>query len=61
MKNIPTSDTLLVGLDFTHGKDVGVLIVGRRLSNGTTDIVNAFQGEEALDIYKRLVTRKEKK
>ena len=59
MKNIPTSDTLLIGFDFTHGKDVGVLIVGRR-EGKSTNIINAFQGEEALDIYKKLVTKKEK-
>lgn len=25
-----------------------------------TDIINAFQGEEALDLHKKLVTKKEK-
>ena len=56
-----TADTLLVGMDFSRGKDVGVLIIGRRKDNGTTDIVNAFQGEDAWDLYMKLVTKKETK
>lgn len=54
------SDCILVSVDFSHGADVGVLIVGRRLPNGSTAIVNAFQGDEAVELYKKLVTVKEK-
>ena len=53
------SDTLLVSISFSD-KDTGVLVVGRKRKNGSIDIVNAFQGEEALDLYKKLVTKKEK-
>lgn len=53
------SDTLLVSLSFSD-KDTGVLVVGRKRKNQSIDIVNAFQGEEALDLYKKLVTKKEK-
>lgn len=52
------SDTLLVGMNFESGEDTGVLIIGRRRKNGTTDIVNAFQGEEAKELYLKLVTKK---
>ena len=54
------SDTLLVSISFSD-KDTGVLVVGRKRNNESIDIVNAFQGEEALDLYKKLVTKKEKK
>lgn len=53
------SDTLLVSISFSD-KDTGVLVVGRKRKNQSIDIINAFQGEEALDLYKKLVTKKEK-
>ena len=56
-----TTDSVIVAYDFTHGKDNTVLIVGRKRKNQTVDIINAFQGEEAIDIWKKLITREEKK
>lgn len=56
----PLNNTLLVGFDFTHGKDQNVLIVGKK--NGKTiDIINAFQGEDARALYDLLVTKEQKK
>ena len=50
---MPLNDTLLVGFDFTHGKEMSVLIVGRK--NGKlVDIVNAFQGDDAEAMYELL-------
>lgn len=49
----------IVSWDFSHGKDVGVLLVGKQ-ENGKVDIVNAFQGAEAEEIYKKLSTVKGK-
>lgn len=54
-----TTDAMLVGFDFTNGKDHGVLIVGRRNNGESVDIVNAFQDEEAKRIYDILTTRKD--
>lgn len=54
------SDTLLVSISFSD-KDTGVLVVGRKRKNQSIEIINAFQGEEALDLYKKLVTKKEQK
>ena len=51
------SDTLLVSIEFSD-KDTGVLVVGRKRKNQSVEIVNAFQGEEALELYKKLVTKK---
>ena len=59
MQNI--SDTILVSVDFTHGKDIGVLIVGRKRPNESVEIINAFQGDEARELYEKLITKKEKK
>ena len=51
------SDTLLVAIDF-HDPDHGVLVVGRKKPKQAIEIVNAFQDEEALELYKKLVTKK---
>lgn len=56
--NEPTWDTLIVSIDFSHGEDVGVLLVGRRVNKDHTEIVNAFQGAEARDLYTKLITKK---
>ena len=53
------TDTILVGVDFSHGRDVGVLIVGRKRPNQSVEIINAFQGAEAEELYSKLVTKKE--
>ena len=54
----PIADTILVGVDFTQS-DEGVLIVGRKQPNTAVEIINAFQGQEAWDLYEKLVTKKE--
>lgn len=53
-----TTDTLLVGFDFTNGADNTVLIVGRKDKGDVMTVVNAFQGDEARKIYNSLVTKK---
>ena len=53
------NECLLVSVDFTRGKDVGVMIIGRQKPKSNVEIINAFQGEEALDLYKKLITKKE--
>ena len=52
-----SSGAYVVSWDFSNGNDVGTLLVGIR-RNGRLKIVNAFQGEEAYDIYKKLSTKK---
>lgn len=59
MNNLKVNECLLVSVDFTQGEDTGILIVGRR-KNGKVDIVNAFQGQEAIDFYKKLITMNKK-
>ena len=47
----------VVSWDFTHGKDAGILLVGNK-HGGKMDVINAFQGEEAYELYKKLTTQK---
>lgn len=46
-------DTLLVGYD-NVSNDKPVLIVGRKGKRGVPQIINAFQDEEAEELYKKL-------
>ena len=48
------SDSFLIGVDCAHGEDKAVLIVGRKEPNESLKIVNAFQGEQAVERYKKL-------
>lgn len=57
MRRLHVNECLLVGVDFTRGEDVGVLIVGRQ-TGGKVDIINAFEGQEAADLYRKLITVK---
>lgn len=56
-----TTDSVIVAYDFSHGEAKAVLIVGKKQKNKDVDIINAFQGEEATELWKKLITKKEKK
>lgn len=51
-------DSLIISIDTTNGPDNTVLIVGRKTVGQQVEIVNAFQGREALELYSRLSTVK---
>lgn len=53
------SDAIIVSIDYNESDGTGVLLVGRRRRGGGIDIINAFSGNEALELYKKLVTVKE--
>lgn len=50
-------DSLIISIDTTNGKDNTVLIVGRKPVGQQVEIVNAFQGEEALKLYSQLTVK----
>lgn len=50
------SDTILVSFNRESPYSDSILIVGRKRKNESIDIINAFQGKEALDIYEKLIT-----
>lgn len=54
-------DSLIISIDTTNGKDNTVLIVGRKRPTQEMEIVNAFQGTEAIEMYHKLITPKGEK
>lgn len=52
------NDTIIVSYD-DHSNDVPILIVGRKRLNESTEIINAFDGDEAKELYERLITVKD--
>lgn len=49
---------VIVSWDFSHGEDKAILLVGSKTPKADVEVINAFQGQEALDIYKKLTTKK---
>lgn len=52
-------DSILVSVHFSNKNNTGVLIVGRKKMNQSVEIINAFQGDEARELYKKLITKKD--
>lgn len=52
-------DSILIGVDFSNNDDIRCLIVGRKRMNQSVEIINAFQGDEARELYEKLVIKKE--
>lgn len=48
------SGSLLVGYSFSEGGNP-VLIVGKKDKGKAADVINAFEGDEAVELYKKLV------
>ena len=49
--------SVLVSWDFSNGKANGIVLVGKKKPNEAVEIINAFQGKEAVDIYEKLTIR----
>lgn len=58
MKDWKTNGAVIVSWDFSNGKDADILLVGKQ-NKGVVDVINAFQGQDALDIYEKLVPKEE--
>ena len=50
-------DSVIVSYD-NQSNDIPILIVGRKRKNQSVEIINAFQGDEATELYNRLITVK---
>lgn len=48
--------SVIVSWDFSKGKDAGVLLVGEKKPGKDIEIINAFQGDWAVRIAKKLTT-----
>ena len=53
------NDTLLVSIDIREGGSV-LMLIGRKRKGEMLEVINTFQGEEAKDIYNKLIMKKEK-
>ena len=51
---------VVVSYEGAYGLDTSVLIVGEKQPGDATKIINAFQGEEATELWKKLTVKKEK-
>ena len=56
-----TTTSLIIGYDISHTSDNKVLVIGKRGLSGSVEIVNAFQGDEAEELYNKLITKQENK
>lgn len=57
------TDTILVSYDNSSG-DIPVLVIGRKTighARHYVEIINAFQGNEATDLYNKLITKKKER
>lgn len=55
-----TTETLMVAINlYTKNEGTPVLVVGKKEGAGVK-IINAIQGEEAVELYNKLITKKEK-
>lgn len=52
-----STDSVIVSWDLSRGKDESILLVGKQV-DGRVEIVNAFQGEEAYELYRKLTVQK---
>ena len=53
------NDTLLVSIDTREGGSA-LMLIGRKRKGEMLEVINTFQGEEAKDIYNKLIMKKEK-
>lgn len=55
---VKMTSSVIVGYDYNEATDNAVLIVGRKLPDNVVDIVNAFSGVEAKELWAKLTTAK---
>lgn len=55
-----TTSSIIVSYDASENGDETILLVGKKNPNETIKIINAFQGEEAMDLWKKLTERNKK-
>ena len=56
MKDWKINGAMIVSWELSHGKDKAVLLVGKQ-TNGKVEVINAFQGQDARDIYEKLLPK----
>ena len=59
IENIDSCGSIIVAFDYKAGSDNAVLIVGKKNPKQDIVIINAFQGEEAKELWKKLTTKEQ--
>ena len=52
------TDSVIVAYDCAHGVDKAILVVGKKNPRQDVDIVNAFSGKEAEELWLKLTSKK---
>ena len=52
-------DSCIISVDFTNGVDKSLMLVGKKKKGQAVEVINAFAGEEAQELWKKLTTPKE--
>lgn len=60
MNKLQTSGCFLVSFDFSNGRDNDIVIVGEKQPKKEVQVINAFRGAEAREIYEKLTTVRKK-
>ena len=55
-----TTSSIIVSYDASENGDEPILLVGKKNPNEAIKIINAFQGKEARDLWKKLTERNKK-
>lgn len=55
-----TTSSIIVSYDASENGDETILLVGKKNPNEIVEVINAFQGEEAKDLWKKLTERSKK-
>ena len=54
------TSSVIVGYDYKEGSDTAVLVVGQKNPKMDIQIVNAFKGEEAKELWNMLTAKGDK-
>ena len=54
------TSSVIVAFDYKADKDHAILLVGQKNPKIDISIINAFEGEEAKELWEKLTTKKEK-
>ena len=54
-----TTDSVIVSYDFTNGTDKSLLLVGKKNPRQAVEVINAFSGKEAEELWLKLTNKKE--
>lgn len=52
------AECILVSYEPSNGEDNAILIVGKKKPKKDVDIINAFKGKEAAELWERLTIKK---